>query len=382
MATTTPNYGWSVPTSTDLVKDGATAIETLGDSIDDSLWYSGYGQAGKNKIINGDFSINQRNFTTTPANSEYCFDRFFCPYSDGTVTFTPQTFTPGAAPVAGYEAKNFIRITTTGQTSSSAIASLSQRIESGRTFAGQTVTVSFFAKANSGTPKIAVDLGQSFGTGGSPSTAVNTYAGDVTLSTSWARYSVTVALPSVSGKTFGTTQDGNLRLNLWVSAGSDFNARTGSLGIQSNTFDVWGVQAEAGDFATPFQTASGGSPEAELAMCQRYYYRLTPGATSQPIAFGGNISVNASRSQLMFPVEMRVAPTALEQSGTANQYGIAQPGVNAVACSAVPAFSAASTRFATVSATATGLLEKYLPTILQTDATNGATAFLGWSAEL
>jgi hypothetical protein len=34
MATTTPNYGWSVPTSTDLVKDGATAIETLGDSVD------------------------------------------------------------------------------------------------------------------------------------------------------------------------------------------------------------------------------------------------------------------------------------------------------------------------------------------------------------
>ena len=37
MATTTPNFGWVVPTSTDLVKDGATAIETLGDSIDASL---------------------------------------------------------------------------------------------------------------------------------------------------------------------------------------------------------------------------------------------------------------------------------------------------------------------------------------------------------
>jgi len=37
MATTTPNYGWTVPTSTDLVKDGATAIETLGDAIDASM---------------------------------------------------------------------------------------------------------------------------------------------------------------------------------------------------------------------------------------------------------------------------------------------------------------------------------------------------------
>ena len=38
MATTTPNYGWDVPTSTDYVKDGATAIETLGDDIDATLF--------------------------------------------------------------------------------------------------------------------------------------------------------------------------------------------------------------------------------------------------------------------------------------------------------------------------------------------------------
>jgi hypothetical protein len=37
MATTTPNFGWPVPTSTDLVKNGATAIEALGDAIDASL---------------------------------------------------------------------------------------------------------------------------------------------------------------------------------------------------------------------------------------------------------------------------------------------------------------------------------------------------------
>lgn len=37
MATTTPNYGWTVPTSSDLVKNGAVAIETLGDSIDASF---------------------------------------------------------------------------------------------------------------------------------------------------------------------------------------------------------------------------------------------------------------------------------------------------------------------------------------------------------
>lgn len=38
MATTTPNYGWDVPTSSDYVKLGAVAIETLGDDIDATLW--------------------------------------------------------------------------------------------------------------------------------------------------------------------------------------------------------------------------------------------------------------------------------------------------------------------------------------------------------
>jgi hypothetical protein len=38
MATTTPNYGWPVPTSTDFVKDGATAIEALGDAIDATVF--------------------------------------------------------------------------------------------------------------------------------------------------------------------------------------------------------------------------------------------------------------------------------------------------------------------------------------------------------
>lgn len=44
MATTTPNYGWPVPTSTDYVKDGATAIEALGDAIDSTVF--GLGSSG------------------------------------------------------------------------------------------------------------------------------------------------------------------------------------------------------------------------------------------------------------------------------------------------------------------------------------------------
>jgi hypothetical protein len=71
---TSPNYGWSEPDNTSLVKNGAQAMRTLGDAIDTSVWNVGYGQAGKNKIINGDFGIWQRGTSiTTTSSGAYFF---------------------------------------------------------------------------------------------------------------------------------------------------------------------------------------------------------------------------------------------------------------------------------------------------------------------
>jgi hypothetical protein len=52
MATTTPNYGWDVPTSTDYVKDGAVAIETLGDDIDASMFAALSGKPAQGVLLN------------------------------------------------------------------------------------------------------------------------------------------------------------------------------------------------------------------------------------------------------------------------------------------------------------------------------------------
>jgi hypothetical protein len=277
--------------------------------------------AGKNKIINGDFFVNQRSFTSVTNATQYGFDRWITTSSDGTVVCSAQTFTPGTAPVAGYEAANFVRIQTSGQTTTGANALLRQFIENVRTLAGQTATISFWAKAGSGTPKVAVEIQQSFGTGGSPSSTVSTYIAQVTLSTSWTRYSVTSAIPSISGKTLGTANDSSLRLNLFTSAGSDFNARTGSLGIQTATIDFWGVQVEAGSIATPFQTATG-TIAGELAACQRYYIRL--GGTVVYDFFGaGPANTNANIDALIpLPTTLRAAPSSLDFSTLAVQsYG-------------------------------------------------------------
>ena len=270
--------------------------------------------AGKNKLMNGDFKINQRGFTSNTTTSTFMFDRLTCQISgDGTSTFTAQTFTPGTAPVAGYEGSNYLRVVTAGQTTTAVGTNIAQRVESVRTLAGQTVTLSFWAKAATGTPEIALDYRQNFGTGGSPSATVTTVASQVVISTSWARYSITTAIPSISGKTLGTTTDGFIAPVIWFSAGSDYNTNTGSMGIQNNTFEIWGLQLEAGSTATPFQTASG-SLGGELALCQRYYWRNQATGTSSQFSIAAGTSATTAQMTITLPVKMRANANPLEFS--------------------------------------------------------------------
>lgn len=312
-----PFYNWSEPDNSSLVKNGAADIRTLGDAIDTSVWNVGFGQAGKNKIINGDFSVNQRNFSSTTTSADYNFDRWRTIYTGGTSTTTAQVFTPGAAPVAGYEGKNYYRVAITGQSAVTDFVRVQQQIESVRTLAGQTATISFWAKASTGTPKIAVNMVQTFGTGGSPSAGVDVLSGTVTTSTAWARYSLTVAIPSISGKTFGTAPDDALSLRLMLSGGSSVTAAQ-SIGLQNVTFDIWGIQVEYGSVATPFQTASGGNPQAELAMCQRYYYRSNALTSGADFAQGLVTSVTNVNAMLQIPVPLRSVVTAIDYPAMSN----------------------------------------------------------------
>jgi hypothetical protein len=274
--------------------------------------------AGRNKIINGDFNVNQRAFTSATTSAVYTFDRFSTTLggTSGTTTYTPQTFTPGAAPVAGYEGKNFMQMVTASYTVADSWAGFAQPIESVRSFAGQTVVFSFWARATSGTPKLGVRVQQNFGSGGSPSTAVNTYATVAAISTSWARYSVTVAVPSINGKTLGTSGDDRLIITLVSSAGSStFEGGFGSM-LQNNTFQFWGWQVEAastGSTPSPFQTASG-SIGGELALCQRYYIRYAADNIYAIAGLGTGLSATLATIFFSLPVELRANASAIEYS--------------------------------------------------------------------
>jgi hypothetical protein len=339
------------------------------------LSYQNNFAAGKNKIINGDFSINQRGFSSSTTNGLYGFDRWVAFLTDGTTnSYSAQTFTPGTAPVSGYEASNFARLISAGQTLTTAQTSLRQLIENVRTFAGQTVTVSFWAKANSGTPKVALELNQGFGSGGS--SAVDTYGGQVTLTTSWARYSLTVSVPSISGKTIGSSN--YFQVVFFVSAGSNFNSRTGSLGIQSNTFDFWGVQVEAGSTATAFQTATG-TIQGELAACQRYYYRVVNGSDNftQFSTFGIASSSTAATITVANPVPMRTNASSVDYASL-SLYGGGVAGVGFLTVSSIsiqrsnPFF--AEIAVVTGSAT-TGYMYRF-------QSNNNSATYFGLSAEL
>jgi hypothetical protein len=271
--------------------------------------------AGKNKIINGDMYINQRNFTSNTTTGTYGFDRFKQANVGGSFTVTPQTFALGTAPVSGYEGKNFCRLVTASQSAAGDYAGLEQMIESVRTFAGQTVTFSCWAKASTGTPKIGFSTVQFFGTGGSPSANVITSGGTATISTAWARYSFTVAIPSIAGKTIGTNNDDKVQLDLWTSVGTTISGLGyPAVGIQNVTIDTWGWQLEAGSTATDFQTASG-SIAGELALCQRYYQRVTADNTYDILSsLGSAVSTTVCVAPFPLNATMRTTPTAVDYS--------------------------------------------------------------------
>jgi hypothetical protein len=339
--------------------------------------------AGKNKIINGDFSVNQRAFTSTTSSATFTFDRWITTASGGTSTYTAQTFTLGAAPVAGYEGKNYIDIDTTGQSAAADNTRIITRMESVRTLAGQTATVSFWAKAASGTPSVAIDFSQTFGTGGSPSSAVvGIGVTKFALTTSWTRYSVTVSVPSISGKTLGTNNNDHFSINFFTSAGSNFSSRTDTLGTQTATISLWGVQIEAGSVATAFQTATG-TLQGELAACQRYYYRTTATQAYSDFGSGYNKSTTEGSFMIPFPVTMRTTPTALEQSGTASNYNILHQSGGAAArtaCSSVPTYQVATPTMGRVDFIVSSGLTAGNGAIAGSN--NNTTAYLGWSAEL
>jgi hypothetical protein len=318
--------------------------------------------AGKNKIINGDFNVWQRGTTFTVTGTEsvvYKADRWSI-QADGTTTtrtISRQAFTPGTAPVAGYEGNFFLRYaqTTAGNNSYNF---LTTRIENVTSYAGQAVTLSFWAKADAART-VTTSVTQNFGSGGSGSVSNGSQSNSLT--TSWQRFTSTFTMASIAGKTIGT---------------SSFLEVTFTLpnGAITPTIDFWGVQLENGSTATPFQTATG-TIQGELAACQRYYYRSL-GNTGNAILtpYGMNFSTTLAYIPVQLPVQMRVKPSSVEYASIELSDFVAEFAISAVTLDA-----GSTPNIGFVQVTSTGLTQ-YRPNAIRND--NNAAGYIGFSAEL
>ena len=271
------------------------------------LRWQGDFNTGKNKVLNGAFDIWQRGTTfINPANDTgYTADRFYSVHngSGATRTITRETFTPGAAPASGYESQYFLRYNISAPGTGNTYNYITTSIEDVRTFAGQTVTFSFWAKASANI-NVGWNVDQFFGSGGS---AVNYNAGGFPQSTfnltnSWQRFTAVANMSSISGKTIGTSS----YLRLFIALPSN----------QNITVDTWGWELESGSVASAF-TTNTANPQAELAACQRYYYKtynidVTPGTITDPGYLVCDIpSLRLTRHGFRFPVTMRSAPSMI-----------------------------------------------------------------------
>jgi hypothetical protein len=251
-----------------------------------------YQPVSHNYIINGAFDFWNRGTTFNSATSNTFFaDRWTCFVGGGTNNITQQSFTPDELPAAGYgENTHYLRWSRTSGTGG---LNFLQKVEDVRTLAGQTITVSFYAKVDSAI-NVTVSARQNFGSGGSAQ--VTQTSGAVALTTSWARYSFQFTLGSLSGKTIGTNSFLQIDVGL-PSATTAF------------VFDIWGVQLEAGSVATPFKRHAP-SLQGELAACQRYYQQIDGAGNTTSVPFlNGNIHASTEFRGVLTFNNMRAVPT-------------------------------------------------------------------------
>jgi len=347
----------------------------------------------RNRIINGDMRIDQRNAgAAVTTASAFPVDRFLVALTSDVGAFSAQQ---DSSVPAGFNTSTKITVTTAdGTIASTENFGYQTWIEGNNiadlgfgTSSAKTITISFWVRGSvTGTYGIVIGNSNA-GTGGSNRSYVSTYT--INSADTWEYKTVTV-----TGDTSGTWQTGNLRgmlVRFGLAAGTDFQQAAGSWGTANAfgtsstvqllstlnaTWQITGVQLEAGSVATPFERRPFGT---ELALCQRYYYRAVASGNQSPFGNAFNDSTTVAVGVTFFPVQLRVAPTALEQSGTAANYRVRRSGVSSTNCSVVPSFDSGDVFQGRTGFTVASGLTAGQATLLMSTVSG---AFLAWSAEL
>ena len=344
----------------------------------------------KNRIINGAMMIDQRNAgaSVTPANGEYTLDRWVA-YISQSSKFSVQQNAGSVTPPAGFT--NYLGCTSLSAYSVGASERfvVRQIIEGFNvadlgwgTANAQSVTLSFWVRSS---------LTGTFGGSLKNSASDRSYPFSYTISAAntWEQKTITIA-GDTSG-TWLTTNGIGIRVQFSLGAGAsdsgtvgawasaNYNSATGAtsvVGTNGATFYITGVQLEKGSTATSFDYRPYGT---ELVLCQRYYFKSVINTASDPFCMGFVDAATSAIGVVSLPVEMRVTPTALEQSGTATDYRVRRGGITNTVCSSVPTYYEAGKNYAGIIFTTAGSLTAGQAVMLQAATTN---AYLAWSAEL
>ncbi len=347
-------------------------------------------QGFRNRIINGDMRIDQRNAGASVNQStslQYVVDRWNI-YGSVATKFSAQQNAGSVTPPAGFS--NYLGITSLSAYTVGAAEFfyLQQMIEGFNTADlnwgtanAKTVTLSFWVRSS---------LTGTFG--GSLQNSANNYSYPfsytISSANTWTQISITIAGPT-AGTWIGATNGAGMRVYFGLGTGATYSGTAGSwssnlfiqstgstsvVGTNAATWYITGVQLEVGSVATPFERRDYGR---ELIMCQRYYYKVS-GDTKW---FGIGYVIDSTRAQgiTSFPVTMRTAPSAVEQTGTAANYGVLT-GTTSTTCSSVPTFNASTSEFSAVTLfTVSSGLTASQSIALRSLA---ASVYLAWSAEL
>jgi hypothetical protein len=294
--------------------NGTTGI-TFNDASTQNTAATGFGF--KNRLINGQMTIDQRNagasVATSSGSSEYITDRWFVAYTQ-TSKMTGQQNAGSVTPPVGFT--NYL-----GITSSSAYSVLTgdtfglfHRVEGLNvsdlgwgTANAQTVTLSFWVRSS---------LTGTFGGSFQNAAADRSYPFSYTISAAntWEQKAITIA-GDTSG-TWLTTNGVGIQLVIGLGSGATFSGTGGAwtagnlrtttgatsvVGTSGATFYITGVQLEKGSTATSFDYRPYGT---ELSLCQRYFYKCT--ARPLGLSFNSNLVFSTG---LSLPVTMRATPT-------------------------------------------------------------------------
>jgi len=369
----------------------ASGTDAISIGSDGSLSYPNIGR--RNLIINGAMQVAQRGTSSTGVTSVgfYTADRFKLGISNlGTWTVDQSADAP-----SGFS--NSLKVTATTADASPAAGDVfyyyynieSQDLQhlAYGTSSAKPMTLSFWVKSNvTGTATVSMLQTDNANKVISPTYTINS-------ADTW-EYK-TVSIPADVAGNIDNDVNTGFAIYWFINSGTDYSSGTNqtswstysathrnasNLGVGGSTSDyfaITGVQLEVGSVATPFEARSYGE---ELALCQRYYYRIemTDG-TKHMSDFGVADSTNNFYACGKLPNNFRARPTAIETTGTASDYAANEQGIANQNLSSVPIFNIyTSERYWTANCGTSSLTVGRMYKL----RSNSAGTFLAWSVEL